>query len=354
MPRGAEVSGSGPVSRPTRRMFLQGSMATIVAGLPSLRAIAASTRSLKVSTLGGYFEDCLIRFVYPEFERSTGIRIEPFVDRTGSAFADIVIVGQVEAIRGRRSNLWRPFNVSRMPNAGLVDQRFISIERDGADTIPAAAWYQTLVINPDEVSSHPTSWKSLWENRNQAPWGLPSGGASALFEITATTWFGGNDILATADGVAQVIAKIQELRPYVKLWWDSEGMMESAYVAGDVAGGMYFNDVARLMARNGASIMSIFPTEGAVIDFASWCQPASSTKIVEAELFVDFMCMPTTQATIARKVGAPPIVDRRLTDLTDAEFAEVASDRAPIAMAVDARLRASDLMNRQFLAMLTS
>ena len=353
MPRGAGVSSLGLVSHSSRRAFLRGAVAASFAGV-SLRAMAAPGQTLKVSTLGGYFEDCLVRFVYPEFENRTGIRIEPTANRTGLVSADIVMVGQVDAIRGRRSGLWRPFNTEHMPNVSLIDGGLVGVRKRGVDAIPGAAWYQTLVVDPDNMGNLPTSWKALWEARDQALWGLPSGGGSALFEITATTWFGGNEILATPSGVAQVVAKIQELKPNVKLWWESEGTMESAYVAGDVAGGMYFNDVARLMARNGASIASIVPTEGAVIDFASWCQPVSSTKIEEAELFVDFMCLPTTQATIARRIGAPPLVDRRLTDLTDAEFAAVASDRAPISMAVDARLGASDLMNRQFFAMLTS
>jgi putative spermidine/putrescine transport system substrate-binding protein len=66
------------------------------------------------------------------------------------------------------------------------------------------------------------------------------------------------------------------------------------------------------------------------------------------------MCTPAAQAMMTRRLGTAPLVDRRLTDLTDAEFAAASSDRPPIALAVRARTRSLDFMNRQFVAMLTS
>ena len=140
----------------------------------------------------------------------------------------------------------------------------------------------------------------------------------------------------------------------MKLWWESEGSMQTAYENGDVVGGMYYNDMANQMIRGGAEIRSIFPQEGGVIDFGSWCQPKTSARVEEAREFVNFMCAPSTQALLTRKMGTAPLVDRRLTGLTDAEFARVSSDRQPIAVAVQARMRSLDFMRREFAKMLTS
>ena len=99
--------------------------------------------------------------------------------------------------------------------------------------------------------------------------------------------------------------------------------MQTAFENGEVIGGTYFHDVAGVMAKNGTPVKSIFPQEGGVIDFGSWCQPSASTKAEEASEFINFMCSPEAQGLMARNVGCAPIITRDKTDLTDAEFAAV-------------------------------
>lgn len=357
-----------PVAKPTRRAILKSAAASaFVIGMPFVRPAAAAPRHVKIATLGGYFQRNLIDHLYPEFEKATGIKVETIADPGAAesviqlgatiqdpAAVDLCTASQEQVARGAAAKLWRTLDTGRIPNLRYIQGRFIHQSEAGVDAIGAMAWYQTLVANPKAVGPLPTSWKILWESGRSAAWGLASGGRSALFEITAATWFGGNAILDTEDGIRQVVAKIEELKPNVKLWWESEGMMQDAYESEEIVGGMYFHDVAGRMARDGTEIASIFPAEGGVIDFGSWCQPASSTKIEEAQEFIDFMSAPATQAMMTRKIGTAPLVDRALTDLTEAEFATASSDRPPIAIATAARLRSLELMNRQFARMLTS
>jgi putative spermidine/putrescine transport system substrate-binding protein len=355
------------VARLSRRAALKGAVAAAsLIGAPMVRRASASDRSLKIAAFGGCFESNLKRHLYPEFERATGIRVEPvasqgvteFLIHAGRSAAaspvDLCMADQEEVARGMNAGIWRIFDVGRIANLHLLDRCFVQEDGAGVGAIGGMAWYQTLVVNPKTVSLLPKSWKALWAPGHAGAWGLASGGRSTLFEITAATWFGGNAILETPDGVRQVVAKIEELKENVRLWWESEGTMQTAYEDGQVAGGMYFHDVAGLMARSGTDIVSIFPEEGGVLDFASWCQPASSTKTEEAEEFINFMCSPAAQAIVTRVVGTAPLIDRSLMDLSDAEFTAAASDRPPIKIAVQARTRLLGLMDRQFAEMVTS
>lgn len=345
----------GHIVRPSRRDVLK---ATLVAagalGMPFVRRAAAADRSLRVSTFGGAFEQGFIEHIYPAFVAATGIRVEPvsLAAEGADAPADVAAVSQQDVARGADAGIWRPLDASRIPNLQLLDRRFIHQSGGRVDAVGGMAWYQTLVVNPAAFRSLPTSWKILWEPGRRGAWGLSSGSRSTLFEITAATWFGGNAILDTQEGIETVIAKMDELKPNVKVWWDSERSMQTAYENGDVVGGMYFNDAANQMARDGAAIASIFPEEGGVIDFGSWCQPVASTKIEEAQEFINFMSAPATQALLTRTIGTAPLVSRGLTGLSDDEFAAVSSDRAPIGLAVQARMRSANFMKREFERML--
>lgn len=351
----------------SRRNVLLGAAAATLAA-PFIRPARAAERSLKVATFGGNFENSFIKYLYPEFEKATGIKVNSVSEpgdvqflmqiaesnRAGTAPIDICTASQADAIRGSRIKLWRAYDVEKIPNHKLLAERFIHKGDQGVDAIGAMAWYQSLIVNPKEVKPLPDSWKVLWEPGHANAWGLVEGGTSTLFEITAALWFDGNKTLATEEGILKVLAKIAELKPNVHVWWESEGTMQTAYENDEVIGGMYFHDVAGVMAKSGVPVVSIFPKEGAVIDFGSWCQPSASTKVAEAEEFVNFMCSAKAQQLMTRSIGTAPLIDRALTDLTPAEFAAVSGDIPPISIAVEQRLEHLDFMDAQFTKMLTS
>jgi putative spermidine/putrescine transport system substrate-binding protein len=223
----------------------------------------------------------------------------------------------------------------------------------GLDNVAAMSWYMTLVVNPAEIHPLPDSWTALWGKHANA-WGIEPGSQSPILEIAANVYFGGNDILLSKPGIDQIIAKIAELKPNVKVWWEDEGTMQTALVNDEVLGGMYFNDTAQSMIKSGTPVCSIFPKEGAVQSTNYWCQPTASSKIDEAHEFINFCCSPEAQQLIARFVGSAPVIDRLQTNLTDQEFAVVSSTNRPIRAATEARYRFTDYIEQQFTKMLTS
>jgi putative spermidine/putrescine transport system substrate-binding protein len=331
-------------------------------------APANATRSLKVSTFGGYFEDGFKKFIFPAFQKATGIAIESVPQSESTAFLlqlqqagragalpmDLCCMPQADLIRGRALDLWQTYDVSKVPNLKLLPERYVTKTKGGAvDGIGAVGWYQTLVINKEEMKTPPATWKSLWDPQYRNAWGLTAGGQSGLFEIVASTWFGSTEMLNTKAGIDKVIAKMAELKPNVKLWWEEEGTMQTALENGDVIGGMYFNDVARTMAKNGTPVVSVFPKEGGVLDYGSWAQLALSKKQAEAAEFANFTCTPEAQEMMARHASLVPLLDRGKMKLTPAEFDNVSSDVPPILIAAAARVDNLPYMDQQFTKMLS-
>jgi putative spermidine/putrescine transport system substrate-binding protein len=266
---------------------------------------------------------------------------------------DVGCIIEVDVLRGRAVNLWRQLQTNKIPNLSRLLPQIASKPGGGLDNVAAMSWYMTFVVNPDEIRPLPDSWTTLWGKHANA-WGIQPGSESPILEIAASVYFGGNEILMSKPGIDQVIAKIAELKPNVKLWWQDEGTMQTALVNDEVVGGIYFNDTAQTMIKNGTPVRSIFPKEGAVQSTNYWCQPSASAKIDEAQEFINFCCTPEAQQLIARFVGSAPVTDRHQTNLTDQEFAVVSSTNRPIYAATEARYRFTDYMEQQFTKMLTS
>lgn len=354
----------------TRRGMLRGvglAAGAALLPLPFIRPSYAA-RSLKVSAYGGFFEQSLSQHVYPEFTKASGITVESLPQSEGTQFLlqlaeankggtapmDLCLCGQEDVLRGRAQGVWRGFSQAKLTNAGPIPDAYKHADRDTFDGVGAMAWYLSFVVNANEMKPLPDSWKVLWERQTTKPiWGLNGGGSSSLFEITASVYFGGIGVLDTHEGIDRVAAKMAELKPATKLWWDDEGTMQTALQNEEILGGTYFHDVAGTMVKAGTPVRSIFPKEGALQGFSSWCQPSASTRAAETLEFVQFSSTPQAQELIARFVGSAPVLPRAMLSLSDAEFAAVSSDKTPIPVAAQARVRDSAYFETAFTRMVT-
>lgn len=358
-----------PTADPSRRAVLSGAAALLASAGP-LAACApkpAAADTFKVSTYGGNFEQAMSEHLYPVFEKASGIKVESLpqsaglqfllqliqANKAGIAPLDLCISGGQDIHRGRQAGIWRIRNPKPLTNLGNLPDHYIARTDKGIDGVGALGWFLAFVVNTEKIAPAPDSWTALWDAGHRDAWGL-NGSASLLYEITAATYFGGVEILETEAGILKVLAKIAELKPNTKLWWESEGVMQTALENGEVQGGVYFADVAATMAAAGTPVKTIFPKEGAVIDFGCWCQPTASTKVKEADAFINFMCSVEAQELIARHMNAPPLAKKELLNLTPAELAKVGSATPPIQVNLKARAEHLDFMSTRFNQMVSS
>ncbi len=193
----------------------------------------------------------------------------------------------------------------------------------------------------------------MWDPANADKLGLLAlASNSFLLEVTATTFFGGTDMLSTDEGVAKALAKLAELKPNVRLWYRDEAQFEQALKSGEIPMGQYYHDVTGLAVADGHPVRSTFPKEGGISDSGAWALSRASDKADEAHVFIDYMSQPDIQALMSRKVGTAPTVARGLTDLTDAEFASVSSDIAPILPRYDLYSTKADQINQLWMEMI--
>lgn len=352
-----------------RRAFLSTASAVGLGTLAAPSILRAQGQPLKVGTYGGYFEESFQQHIYPDFTAATGIEVESIAEPTGEAWlvqlqqaaragqapADVSMMAQVARIRGEQAELWAPLDRSAMSNVENLPDHFLYAYEDGGFYgTGAVSWFISLVTNTDVYPEAPESWTAFWDPANENRLGLLAlASNSFLLEITATCFFGGTDILGAEEGVLEVMNKLAEVKPNVRLWYRDEGQFQQALETGEIPMGQYYHDVTGLAAADGKPVRSTFPQEGAVLDSGSWVVSRASSAIEPAQVFIDYMAQPEIQAKLSRFVGTAPTVPREMTDLTDEEFAAVSSDIEPILPRYDLYVDRADWVNQKWSELVT-
>ena len=295
--------------------------------------------SLKVSTYGGFFEENFKK-MYPGFTDETGVQVESLAEPTSEVWvvqleqsvragtpppADVSMLSGVGIQRAIKGDVLATYVPSDIPTAKNLAEGFVRTDDNGNVTgVGAVSWYITLVSNTDRVDESPTSWKAFWDSQWENELALLRNAANAyLMEITAATYFDGYEILETQDGVIEVLTKLQEVKPQVKLWYRDEATAQQAYNTGEVSLGQFYHDITTYAASQGEPLRSVFPDEGAILDSGFWAITKTTKNLGGAVAFVDYMSRPEIQAELARTLGTTPTAKKETMDLSDKEYEAV-------------------------------
>jgi putative spermidine/putrescine transport system substrate-binding protein len=306
--------------------------------------------SLKVSTYGGFFEENF-RTMYPGFTEETGVEVESIPEPTSEAWvvqlqqsvrsgtappSDVSMLSGVGIQRAINGEILASYLPSDIPTAAdNLAEGFIRTDDAGNVTgVGAVSWYITLVSNTERVDESPTSWTAFWDPAWANELALLRNAANSyLIETCAVCYFGGNyDILETQDGVVEVLTKLQEVKPNVKLWYRDEAQAQQAFNTGEVSLGQFYHDITTFAASQGEPLRSVFPDEGAILDSGFWAVTKTSENLPGAIAFIDYFSRPEIQAELARTLGTTPTAKQELMDLTAEEYEAVGGPGPEVAL----------------------
>ena len=286
---------------------------------------------IKVSTYGGFFEDNFKK-MYPDFHQGDRCRGGVPAETTSEVW---VVQLQTPSRRARRrppTCRCSPGGVERAIDGGIIATYDLSADPNNeflADGCirrqlgwrrrgGTVSWYITLVSNTDRVPKSPDSSDGLLGSTVERSARIAKNAANSyLIEICATCYFDGYDILDTQDGVVQVLTKLQEVKPNVKLWYRDEATAQQAYNTGEVSLGQFYHDITTYAASQGEAIRSVFPTEGAILDSGFWSITKTTENLAACQAFVDYMCQPTVQAELRAHARYYPDGDQEGVDGSD-------------------------------------
>jgi putative spermidine/putrescine transport system substrate-binding protein len=303
--------------------------------------IAGST--IKVGTYGGFFEENF-RKIYPKFTEEFDVEVDSVSQPTsetwvvqlqqainagGAPPADVSMLSGVGLQRAINGDILATYRTSDIPTSENLADGYIRTDDEGNVTgVGGLSWYITLVSNTDRVKESPDTWTAFWDPQWENELALLRNAANSfLLEITATCFFDGYDILGTQDGVLEVMRKLQEVKPNVKLWFRDEATAQPAYNEGEVSLGQFYHDITLFAASElggGAPLRSVFPTEGAILDSGFWSISKTTEEIGACVAFIDWMCRPEIQQELALSLGTIPSTKRETLDMSDEDYEVVA------------------------------
>jgi putative spermidine/putrescine transport system substrate-binding protein len=327
---------------------------TVPAGNPSPTPIDTSNiagATIKVGTYGGFFEENF-RKMYPAFTQEFDVEVESVSEPTsevwvtqlqqaiaagGAPPADVSMLSGVGLQRAINGEILATYQPSDIPESVHLAEGYIKTD-DGDSVIGVGglSWYITLVSNTDRVKESPDTWTAFWDPEWENELALLRNAANSfLLEITATCFFDGYEILETQDGILEVMAKLQEVKPNVKLWFRDEAQAQPAYNEGEVSLGQFYHDItlfAASEAGGGAPLRSVFPTEGAIIDTGYWSISKTTEELGACVAFIDYMCRPDVQQELALTLGTIPSTKRDTLTMSDEEYEAVAGPGPEVAL----------------------
>ncbi|HEU4529451.1 MAG TPA: extracellular solute-binding protein [Actinomycetota bacterium] len=294
---------------------------------------------IKVSTYGGFFEENFAK-MYPAFTEETGVEVESIAEPTSEAWvvqlqqaidsgapppSDVSMLSGVGIQRAIKGDILVTFDQAAIPQATNLAEGYIRTDASGLVAgVGGVSWYITLVSNTDRVAESPDSWTTFWDTQWENELALLKNAANSyLIETTAACFFGGYDILETQDGVVEVLTKLQELKPNVKLWYRDEAQAQQAFNTGEVSIGQFYHDITTYAASQGEPLRSVFPTEGAILDSGFWAISKTVENVAACQAFIDYMCRPDIQAELARTLGTTPTAKQETMDLSAEEYEAV-------------------------------
>lgn len=296
--------------------------------------------SIKVATFGGFFEENF-KEIYPDFTADTGIEVESVSEpggdawvgqleqavRSGGVPADVSLLGIVSILRAMKGGVVMAMDEGALTNLDLLADGFVR-RNDNGDVVGvgAASWYITLVSNTNRVPESPTSWATLWDERWRNELAMNNQPASSfLLDIAAHTFFAdeADTILTSLDGAREVLAKVAEIKPNVKLWWRDEATAQQDYNSGEVSIGEFYHDITTYAASTGEPLRSVFPEEGAVLDSGMWAITRTTEQPAACVAFIDWMTRPEVQARLSTTLGTSPTLALEHLDLSDADYEAV-------------------------------
>ncbi|HEU4831321.1 MAG TPA: extracellular solute-binding protein [Actinomycetota bacterium] len=323
-----------------------GTTAATGAESPTLQPIEGA--KIKVSTYGGFFEENFATF-YPAFTKETGVEVESISEPTSEVWvvqlqqatdagapppADVSMLSGVGIQRAINGEILATYDQAAIPQAANLAEGYLRLDPAGLVAgVGGVSWYITLVSNTERVAESPDTWTAFWDPQWQNELALLKNAANSyLIEICAVCYFGGYDILETQDGVTQVLTKLQEVKPNVKLWFRDEAQAQQAFNTGEVSLGQFYHDITTYAASQGEPLRSVFPTEGAILDSGFWAISKTTENVTACQAFIDYMCRPEIQAELARTLGTTPTAKQELMDLNDEEYEAVGGPGPEVAL----------------------
>lgn len=204
------------------------------------------------------------------------------------------------------ANLAMPLDLARIPsyNELMASFRGLSLARKDSSVygVPWAFGPNPLIYDTTKVTPAPDSWGALWDRKYRGKLSLQDDIAS-LWMVAQYLRLDSTDQthlynLSDAE-LAQVKAKMLELKPNVRKYWATAGDMIQLFQSGEIVAGEGWPLMTAQLRAAGFPAGEVIPKEGTTAWADHWVMTSGAKNLDAAYAWLEYASQPFTQKLLA-------------------------------------------------------
>ncbi|MGR9244118.1 ABC transporter substrate-binding protein (plasmid) [Rhizobium leguminosarum] len=270
----------------------------------------ASAEQITFVSQGGAYQEAQTKAILDPVAKLLGITVNqdsapdawPVIKTqtaTGKPIWDVIDTPTQDCIRGGQQGMIEPLDFAKIPNADKMPAAYKS-----AYSVAYEFYSSVLAYNKDKFGDKPPqTWADFWDVKT-----FP--GTRALRNHPLATL----EAALLADGVPadklypldvdRAFKKLEEIKPYVTVWWTSGAQSAQLLADGEVDMEMAWNGRVTAVAKEGAPISYTF-NQG-FLQYTSLCILKGAPNLETAVKFVNAAMTPEIQANFPAYIDYGP------------------------------------------------
>jgi spermidine/putrescine-binding protein len=217
--------------------------------------------------------------MYAKFKAGGG-KTYDLVSASGDATERLYKAGVVQAIDTKKlKNFGQIFPILQKGNWNYFDGKLYGV---------SFAWGPNIVVySKKDVSAAPLSWLDLFDKKYAGKISLPD---NPITIADVALWLGKKDPYNLSDSdLAEVKAKLLELKPNIRKFWTTAGELANLFQSGEITIAHAWPLTAVQLNKAGFAVGTARPKEGLTGWTDSWMISKASKNSAAAYKWIDFM-----------------------------------------------------------------
>lgn len=285
---------------------------SLCAGL-SLPALAAA-QTLTVTAAGGDYGSAIkqamldpaaaeLGFEIREESQSDSLAALRMQVMSGSVTTDVIHLGSAEAAQAAALDLLEPLDTS------ILDMEALPEGARNAYCYPFDSYGTVMAWNTDTFGENgPKTWAEFWDTETFAGRRALRANAQDVIEIALLSdGVAPGDVykvLSSEGGLERAIARLEELKPDVAIWWTSGAQSTQILADGEVDLTVTWNGRAAAAKEQGPADYTF---RGSVVGTDCFAVPAGSTHVQEAMQLIAAMTTAEREARLTDHILYGPM-----------------------------------------------
>ncbi len=263
------------------------------AGASAAMAQDLSGREMNVVSWGGVWTDASKTYFFEPFEKETGAKVN-VIPATGDFDAMVRLqisqgALQIDLLDGGLPSLLRKDGLI----APFPDELIASLKEQsregmvGSDILRYGTTATLIACNPDLVAKCPTTAEEFWDVKDFPGDRAIAGNYTAPLYFAALAAGGDRENLMPLD-IDAAVAKLKEIRPYIKVWPESGAAQQQVLVDREVGIAYIWNGRAYVVKRDVLPNLKLFWHDATMGNDGGWVVPKGAPNADVAFAFLEW------------------------------------------------------------------